>query len=157
MREATLKDITKFLKCRRVAVVGLSRNPQHFSRALFREFAAQGYDPVPVNFQAAEIEGRKCFTRLSDITPPVEAALLMTAAPGATDQAVRECDQAGIRNIWVYKGDIDGNDHAQTVELARSCGSTVVEGYCPFMFLPHQGFIHRLHGFLMRLGGSYPR
>ena len=98
-----MEDITKFLECKRVAFVGVSRDPQHFSRALFREFLAKGYDPVPVNPQATEIEGRKCFARLSDITPPVEAALLMTGAPDATDQAVRECRQADIRNIWIYK------------------------------------------------------
>jgi len=156
MREASLGDITKFLACKRVAFVGVSRHPQHFSRSLLREFLAKGYDPVPVNPQATEIEGRKCFARLSDITPPVEAALLMTGAPDATDQAVRECDQANIRKIWIYKSVNDGDDHAQTVELGRLRGSTVVEGYCPLMFLPHPGLVHRVHRFLMKVAGSYP-
>ena len=84
MREASLDDITKFLDCKRVAFVGVSRNSQHFSRLLFREFLAKGYDPVPVNPQAANIDGRQCFARIADVNPPVEAALLMTGAPEAT-------------------------------------------------------------------------
>ena len=156
MRDASLEDITKFLECKRVAFVGVSRNPQHFSRALFREFLAKGYDAVPVNPQAAEIEGRKCFARLSEITPPVEAALLMTGAPDATDQAVRECNQADIRNIWIYKSVSDGNDHEQAVEFCRLRGTAVVEGYCPFMFLPHPELFHRVHRFFMKVAGSYP-
>ena len=47
MPEASLEDITKFLECKRVAFVGVSRDPKHFSRALFREFVAKGYDPSP--------------------------------------------------------------------------------------------------------------
>jgi predicted CoA-binding protein len=156
MREASLKDITKFLECKRVAFIGVSRNPQHISRTLFREFVAQGYDPVPVNPLAADMEGRPCFASISEVTPPLEAALLMTGAPEATDKVIRDCTQANVAKIWIYKNLIDGNDHAQTVELCRLHGSAVVEGYCPYMFLPHPGLVHRLHRFLMKVGGSYP-
>jgi len=156
MREASLEDITKFLECKRVAFVGVSRQPQHFSQSLLREFVAKGYDPVPVNPQATEIEGRRCFARLGDITPPVEAALLMTSAPEATDQAVRECNEANIQRIWIYKSVHDGDNHEQAMESCRLRGSAVVEGYCPFMFLPHPGLAHRVHRFLMKVSGNYP-
>ncbi|MGA2986960.1 MAG: CoA-binding protein [Terriglobia bacterium] len=156
MREASLEDITRFLECKRVAFVGASRHPRHFSRAVLREFLAKGYDPVPVNPQATEIEGRKCFARISDITPPVEAALLMTGPPDATDQAMCECTQAGIMKIWIYRSVNDGHNHGHAVEFCRSQGSDVVEGYCPFMFLPHPGLVHRLHRFIMKVGGNYP-
>ena len=156
MREASMEDITKFLKCKRVAFVGVSRNPRHFSRALLKEFVAKGYDAVPVNPQATEIDGRKCFARLADITPAVEAALLLNGAPEATDRAVRECNDADIRNIWIYRSVTGGDDHAEAVEFCRLRGDAVVEGHCPFMFLPHPGLIHRFHGLLMRVTGSYP-
>lgn len=156
MREASLEDITKFLECRRVAFIGISRKPQHFSRALLREFVAKGYDAVPVNPQAAEIDGRKCFARVSDITPPVEAALLLNSAQEATDGAVRECNEADIRNIWIYKSVDDRGNHAQAVEFCRLRGDAVIEGHCPFMFLPHPALIHRIHRVLMKVAGSYP-
>jgi len=155
MREASLKDITHFLGCKRVAFVGVSRDSKHISRSLFREFIAKGYDAVPVNPQATEIEDRKCFARLSDITPPVDAALLMTGLPEATDQAVHECKEADIRDIWIYKS-VNNESHVQAVESSRSQGSTVVEGYCPFMFLPHPALFHRLHRMIMKVAGSYP-
>jgi predicted CoA-binding protein len=156
MRDASLEDITKFLECKRVAFVGVSRHPQHISRSLMREFLAKGYDPVPVNPLATQIDGRKCFARLSDIDPPVEAALLMTGAPDATDQAMRECHQVRIQKIWIYKSVNDGDSHERALEFCRLRGSAVVEGYCPFMFLPHAGLVHRVHRLLMKVGGSYP-
>jgi len=156
MREASMQDITKFLECKRVAFVGVSRNPRHFSRPLFNEFLAKGYDPVPVNPQATEIEGRKCFARVSNITPPVEAALLLTRAPEATDHAVRECDDAGIRNIWIYQSVNDDDEQAEAVEFCRLRGDVVVEGHCPYMFLPHPALIHRVHRLLTKVTGSHP-
>ena len=156
MREASLEDITKFLKCNRVAFVGVSRNSQHFSRALFREFLARGYDAVPVNPQATEIEGRTCFARISDIDPVAESALLITGASKATDQAVRDCHQAAIRNIWIYKSVCGSADHEQAMSLTRSHGAAIVEGYCPFMFLPQPAFIHRIHRFMTKATGCYP-
>jgi hypothetical protein len=32
----------------------------------------------------------------------------------------------------------------------------LVEGYCPFMFLPGTSFFHRVHKFFLRLFGRYP-
>jgi predicted CoA-binding protein len=156
MREASMKDITKFLQCKRVALVGVSRDPRHFSRAVFREFLAKGFDPVPVNPHATEIEGRNCFASLSDIKPSVEAALLLTGAPDATDQAMRDCQEADIRNIWIYKTVHDSAGHEQAMEFSRSQGAAIVEGYCPFMFLPQPVLFHRVHRFMMKVTGSYP-
>jgi predicted CoA-binding protein len=156
MREASLEDITKFLECKRVAFVGVSRDTRHISRALFREFVAKGYDPVPVNPQAAEIEGCKCFGRVSEITPLVEAALLLTGTPDATDDAVRECNKAEIRNIWIYKNVHDSKEHEQAIDFSRSHGTAIVEGYCPFMFLPHPALFHRVHRFMTKVTGNYP-
>jgi hypothetical protein len=86
----------------------------------------------------------------------VDAALLMTSAPEATDQAVRECQQAAILNIWIYKSVNDGGGHEHSVEACRLRGSAVVEGYCPFMFLPHPSLVHRVHRFFMKVSGNYP-
>ena len=156
MIDSSLEDITKFLACKRVAVVGVSRNAHHFSRALLSEFLQKGYDAVPVNPHANEIEGRKCFTHLAEITPPVEAALLLTGTEEATDQAVRECSEADVRHIWVYKKVLNREKHAGAVDACRQHGASVIEGQCPFMFLPHPALFHRVHRLIAKLSGSYP-
>jgi hypothetical protein len=155
MPDAALDDIIEFLATKRLAVVGVSREPKHFSRGLFREFLAQGYDAVPVNPHAEQIEGRPCFARLADITPPVDAALLMTPA-NLAEQVLHECTEANIKRIWVYKPAGDGTIHDRAVDFCRKRGFAVIEGYCPHMFLPNAAFVHRLHRFLMKVTGSYP-
>jgi predicted CoA-binding protein len=84
-------------------MVGVSRRPEDFSRLLFREFLDRGYDTVPVNPDTEKVEGRACFARLADVQPPVEDVLLMTA-PAVTDCLVRECAEAGVKRVWMFRG-----------------------------------------------------
>ena len=72
------------------------------------------------------------------------------------EQAVRECTEANIKRIWVYKAGSDGTMHDRAVDSCRKRGLAVIEGYCPHMFLPKVAFVHRLHRFLMKVAGSYP-
>ena len=83
MAARTRELIDGFMGQKRLAIVGVSRNPKDLSRVLSREFLKQGYDVIPVNPNTTEVEGRKCFARLCDINPGVGSALLMIAQAGA--------------------------------------------------------------------------
>jgi uncharacterized protein len=149
-------QIDDFLGRKRLALVGVSRNPNDFTRNLFREFLGRGYDAVAVNPNTGEMEGRPCFARLQDIEPPVEGAVLLTT-PALTDQVVRDCAEAGIHRVWMHRGAGVGAVSPSAIEFCESQGIAVVAGECPFMFFPNTGFIHRLHGMINRITGRYPR
>jgi hypothetical protein len=152
----TLELINDFLGRQRIAFVGASRNPRGFSRALFREFARRGYDVVPVHPNASEIEGRRAFQRVQQIDPPVEGVLVMTSAPAAC-QVVRDCAEASVPRVWLYRAAGAGAMSCEAVKFCERKGIRVVPGYCPFMFWSDSGFIHKLHGLFSRLSGRYPR
>jgi predicted CoA-binding protein len=158
-RRATRWQIAAFLDHKRIAAIGLSRNPADFTRNLVREFRKQGYEVIPVNPAADELEGAPCFARVQDIEPAVAAALLLTA-PSATESVVRDCVAAGITHIWMYGTSGAGGAGAvsqSAVDFCREHGVNVVMGECPFMFLPKPGFPHRVHGLIRKIVGSYPR
>ncbi len=155
MIKTTHEDIEDFLAQKRLALVGVSRNPKDFSRGLFRDLCRRGYDMVPVNPGVSEVEGQKCFARLQDIIPSVDGALLMTAPP-VTEGVVRDCLAAGISRVWLHRGGGTGAVSQEAIDFCRQKGIRVVAGYCPYMFLPRTPFFHRLHGFLMKLTGRYP-
>ena|SRR5579871_3445700 len=152
---AALQNIRAFFALRRFAVVGVSRDSKDFSRLLFHEFVSRGFEPVPVNPDASEIEGRKCFARLGEIQPPVEGALFMTP-PAVTDALVCDCPQAGIQRVWMFRGAGKGAATPQAIQYCESHGIQVIPGECPFMFLPHGAWYHRFHGLIRRIAGSYP-
>jgi len=153
---AALDTIHDFLAQKRFAIVGISRDPRNLSVLLFKEFSNRGYDVVPVNPSLPAILGRKCFARVQDIEPAVDAALLMTS-PQVTDSVVQDCAEAGIHRIWMYRGGGQGAVSTKAIEFCRQHGISVVPGECPYMFLPQSGGIHRFHGFLRKLTGSFPR
>jgi len=152
----TRADIDDFLVLQRIAMVGVSRNPKDFSRTLFRDLCDRGYDVVPVNLFVDEIAGQESFQCLQVIRPAVQGALLMTN-PHTTEQVVRDCAEAGITRVWMYRAGGLGAVSRDAVEFCRSNNIRIVEGYCPYMFLPATGFPHRVHGLLMKLTRRYPR
>jgi predicted CoA-binding protein len=152
---ASKQAIDSFLTCRRIAVVGVSRDPKDFSRAVFRAFVERGYDAVPVNAAGGEVDGRRSASRVGEVQPPPEAAFLMTP-PAATGQVVRECADVGVKRVWMHRGAGQGAVSPEAVALCRERGIEVVDGECPFMFLPHVGWFHGAHRFFRRLGGRFP-
>lgn len=151
-----LTQIESFLANKRVAIVGVSREPRDFSRTLFREFLAQGYNVVPVNPLVSLIENCHCFASLREINPPVEAVLFMTP-PDTTEDVVRECPDAGVKSIWFYRAVGAGAVSANAISFCKEHHIEVIEGHCPMMFLPNPGFPHRVHRFFSRLVGKYPK
>ena len=147
--------IDGFLALGRIAVVGVSRADKDFSRGLFRELLKRGYDVVPVNPNAAEIEGRRCYARVQEIPAPVEGVLVMTPSE-ATPEVIQDCIDAGVDRVWMHKGAGVGAVNAEAVAMCKEHDISVVAGYCPFMFLPHTGFVHRIHRFFKKVGKTYP-
>ena len=155
MTTSTREIINDFMSQKRLAIIGVSRNPKDFSRALFREFIKQGYEPIPINDKAEEIEGRKCYSHVRYVEPPVEEVLLMTPFEEAT-LVLKDAAGCGIRRAWVYRAAGKGSVDPEAVTLCREKDIDLIEGYCPLMFLPKAQFVHRVHGFFMRLVGAYP-
>jgi predicted CoA-binding protein len=152
----SMKAITAFLNQKRIAVVGVSHNPTDFSRAMYREFVERGYDAVPVNPTAESIAGQRCFARVQEITPPVDGVLLMTS-PATTDIVVRDCAEAGVKHVWMYRGTGRGAVSSEAVKFCESQGMSVIPGECPFMFLPGGSWFHRMHGLVRKISGAYPQ
>lgn len=152
----TRELIDEFLSKKRLAVVGVSSDPKSISRVLITELQKRGYDIAPVNPKITDIDGLSCYASVKDVTPSVDAALIMTQ-PEITGEVVDECAEAGIPLVWLYRSIGKGSVSEKALETCREKNIRVVPGYCPFMFFENTGFIHKFHGFLLKLGGKYPR
>jgi predicted CoA-binding protein len=143
-----------FLDARRIAVVGVSRDPKDFSRFVFGELLRRGHDVVPVNPALAEAGGVRAFARVSEVEPPADAALLMVPAPAA-EEAVRDCLRARVHRIWLHRGSGPGIASEAILALCTANRVEVVHGLCPLMALPAASLPHRVHGLLRRIA-SHP-
>jgi uncharacterized protein len=151
-----LQQIQDFLAEKRLAIVGVSRDAKDYTRVVFDEFVKRGYDVVPVNPLAAEIDGKPCLGRLADIKPPVQAALFLIP-PKNTDDMMQDCADAGIKKVW-FRRKLRHEEHSSnTLSFCKEHKVSVISGFCPLMFLAGDVSIHRFHGFLLKLFGKYPR
>lgn len=151
----TRENIDDFLKQKRLALVGVSHTATDFTRTLFHEFVRRGYDTVPVNPNAAEIEGQRCFARVQDIRPPVDGVLVMTPSKVA-ERVVMDCASAGVKRVWLYRAVGQGAVSKASIQYCKANGIRVIPGYCPFMFWPDTAFFHRLHSGLLKIFGRMP-
>ncbi len=153
--KTTRAEIDEFLARKRLAVIGVSRDSKEFSNSLFREFRQRGYNVIPVNPKAETVEGERCYKRVQDIEPHVEAALLLTA-PAKTEEVVHDCAQAGVQYVWFYGVGERSEENAQAIKFCRERGMKVIPGFCPMMYLHGTGFGHQAHGFVSRIIGQVP-
>jgi predicted CoA-binding protein len=149
-------EINEFLSHKRIALVGVSRNNQEFGNMLYRDMRRLGYDAVPVNPSAETIEGDRCYARVQDIAPGVDAALLLTA-PALNERVVADCAEAGIKWVWFYGVSDRSAENAKAITFCREHGIEVIPGFCPYMFLEGVHVGHRMHSWVARLVGMAPR
>ncbi len=141
------EEIADFLGRKRIAVVGVSTDPSSFSRGLFREFMQRGYEMIPVNPKAKNIEGRQAYGSVCAIHPHPDAVLIMTPA-SRTDEVVRDCAESGVDSVWMYRAGGKGAVSPAAVEFCRENGIHVIPGECPYMFFENCGFPHSFHGWM---------
>lgn len=156
MAKVTRAAINDFLSARRIAVIGPSRNRKDYSRSLFRELLRHGYDAIPVNPNVEELDGRKCFKNIRDISPVPDRALILLPED-KTEQAVLDCADAGVKDIWLHRHVAGGVSDTRAIFRAEEKGLNLITGFCMFMFLPKAPLFHKLHGGVMKLIGIYPK
>jgi uncharacterized protein len=95
---------TAFLANKRVAVTGVSRTPKtHGSNTVYRRLRERGYEVFPVNPNADEVEGDRCYADLASIPGGVDAVVIGTR-PEIAEDTVRECAELGIEHVWMHWG-----------------------------------------------------
>lgn len=151
-----IKKIDEFLSRRRVAFVGVSRDPRDFSRTIFREFISRKYDVIPINPLISLVDEHHCFADLREIKPPVEAVLIMTP-PNVSEDIVHQCRDTGVKTVWFYRAAGTGAASPNAISFCKEHHIETIEGHCPMMFLPDTGFVHRVHRFFSKITGNYPK
>jgi predicted CoA-binding protein len=110
---------------RRVAVVGISADPNRPSHEVATYLRRVGYDIVPVNPTLSTWEGLPCVANLAAVPPPLEVVDIFRRSDQA-GAVVDEAIAAGARAVWMQIGVID----AGAAERARAAGLLVVMDRC---------------------------
>jgi hypothetical protein len=144
----TSRDLAEeFLVQRTLAVIGVSRTQKDFSRKLVSRLRQSGRTVYAVNPRVEELDGERCYPKITEVPEFVDGALLMVpdAALGA---AIAECAAAGVPRVWIY-----GTGHPRKLDkefrgLCHKLHISLINGLCPLMFLRETAWPHHLHGWM---------
>lgn len=146
-----------FLAKKRIAVTGVSRNPKgHGSNPVYLRLRDRGYDVFAVNPNADQVEGDECFHDLKSIPGGVEAVVIATR-PEAAQGTMQECDELGIKHVWMHRSYGAGSCSEQATSYGREHGITVIDGGCPLMFGPAADAGHKAMRWIFSLLGNVPK
>ncbi len=148
----TRQDIQDFVSQKTLAIVGMSRAPQSFGAMAARELKKKGYQLFFVNPSTDRIQEDMCYARVAMIPEKVGGALFLTPPP-ATEAALREAVEAGVRHVWIQQG-------AESKEALAFCADeklSAVSGHCILMFAEPVASFHKVHRFFRKLFGGLPK
>jgi predicted CoA-binding protein len=131
------------------AVVGVSDKKGKFGNTVFKELRKRGYKVFPVNQRLNLFEDQMCYNSLSEISDPLDGAIIITGPEGAK-KAIRECINLGVKKVWLYPGSKCG----EAINLAKENDVALIYKVCPLLFLEPVKFPHSLHRWIVKVLGK---
>lgn len=146
-----------FLANKRIAVTGVSRNPQgHGGNVVYQRLRERGYDVFAVNPNADTVEGDPAYANLKSIPGGVDGVVIATN-PERAGATIAECAELGIKHVWMHRGPGQGSVDPEAAAYGRSVGLEVIDGGCPCMFAQTADTGHKIMKFFMSLSGNVPK
>jgi hypothetical protein len=121
--QSEISDLLR--RSRRIAVVGLSGNPDRPAYRVSQYLIDRGYEIIPVNPQETEILGKKAYTSLGAIGGDVDIVDVFRRSD-QTDPIIDEAIKVGAKAVWLQEGVVN-EDGALRAQLA---GLVVVQDRC---------------------------
>jgi predicted CoA-binding protein len=155
---ATIEEAAcEFLSQRRIAVTGVSRQPQnHGSNVVYKRLRKRGYEVFAVNPNADEVEADRAYHDLESIPGGVDAVVIGTK-PEIADETMRQCVELGIKHVWMHRAPGPGSVSKTAAEYGRARGISVIDGGCPCMFDPTGDLGHKAMRRVFTLTGNVPK
>ncbi|HLQ85037.1 MAG TPA: CoA-binding protein [Salinisphaeraceae bacterium] len=112
-------------RTRRIAIIGLSSNPERPSHEVAKALQSFGYLIVPVNPNETRVLGEKAFDHLSLVTGAVDMVDVFRR-PEFVPEIVNTCIEKRIAALWLQEGVINEN----AANRAAAAGIDVVMNRC---------------------------
>jgi predicted CoA-binding protein len=119
-------EIIKFYDLKNIAVVGMSNNEGKAAYYVPKYLIDRGYNVIPVNPTASEIQGRKSYPAVSSVPEKIDIVDIFRPSedvPAVVEDAIKK---NGIKVIWMQEGIYS----EEAERMAREKGIEVVYNRC---------------------------
>ena len=147
--------VAEFLAGKRFAVAGVSRQPKQAANAIYRKLRGIGLEVLPINPNAAEVEGVRCYPDLASVPGYIDRVVIVTP-PEAALNIVRQCGERGVGQVWFHRSFGAGSVSREAVKECNARGIGCIVGGCPMMYCEPVDTGHRCIRWWLRLFGRVP-
>ena len=147
--------VAEFLRGKRIAVAGVSREAGQAANAVYRKLRDAGYEALPVNPHASEVEGARCYPDLASIPGAIDGVVVATH-PDVSVALVRQCGERGVPRVWLHRSFGQGSVSEAAIREAEARGIQCLVGGCPLMYCAPVDFGHRCMRWWLRRQGRVP-
>lgn len=143
--------ISDFINDKKVAIVGVSRNPKKFGHVVYSTLKSKGYDVYPINPNIDMIEDTKSYESISKIDNSVRNIIIITPKK-ETEKIVNQIVELKdkFQNVWIQQG----SDTPIAIEMLGKHNINFVKGQCILMYAEPNG-IHKFHQTIAKWFGMY--
>ena len=149
-------SVAQFLHGKRFAVAGVSRQAAAAANAVFRKLRDSGYEVFPVNPNAEEAEGARCYPDIASIPGKLDSVVIATH-PDVSASIVRECAARGVARVWFHRSFGAGSVSQEAVRECQRLGLDYIVGGCPLMFCDPVDFGHKCMRWWLQRRGRVPK
>lgn len=118
--------IEEFLNKKNViAIVGASKDPEKYGHRVYKDLKSGGYKVYPVNPNADEILGDKCYPSLEAL-PEKPDVVDVVVPPKVTEEVVKNRKKLGITKVWMQPG----SESETAIRFCKDNNIAVIFGKC---------------------------
>lgn len=112
---------------KKIAIVGVSRNPEKWGYKVFKTLREKFPDVVlyPINPKATKIDGVRAYNSLDDL-PEIPDLVVTVVPPEVTKEVVDKAIKMGIKMIWMQPG----SESNEAIRKAIESGVKVFHNVC---------------------------
>jgi predicted CoA-binding protein len=148
--------VADFLSGKRFAVCGVSRGAGSAANPVFRKLRASGYEVFPVNPNASELEGVRCYPDLASVPGDLDGIVVATH-PDVSAQVVEQAALRRVHRIWFHRSFGRGSVSSEAVLACAKHAIPCIVGGCPLMYCQPVDFGHRCMRAWLAWRGRVPR
>jgi len=148
--------VARFLQEKRLGVAGVSRNTGAAANAVFKKLKASGYEVFPINPNATEVEGVRCYPDVASI-PGELGGVVIATHPGVSASIVRQCKERGVTRVWFHRSFGEGSVSHEAARECERLGIECIVGGCPLMFCDPVDIGHTCMKWWLQRTGRVPK
>lgn len=124
-------EIRQIFSLKNVAVIGMSKHEEKAAHFVPKYLFDNGFDITPVNPNASEILGKKCYSNIENVEKEIDIVDVFRPSDQVLP-VIEDAIKIKPKVIWLQ----EGIHNAEAEELAKSAGIKVVFNRC--MLAEHQ-------------------